>query len=191
MKLAVKIAKTEGNIEDLELVQLAALLHDIGDYKYSRSERTGPETVRLWLTSQHYPEEKTTKVIQIVERISFKNELSDNKPTDLFPELKVVQDADRLDAIGAIGIARAFTYGGRRMSPIWVPEQKPRGTQLTKEDYMNTEPSQSSTINHFYEKLLKLKELMKTETGRKMAEMRHQFMEAFLHQFFREWEGEL
>jgi uncharacterized protein len=184
---ATKIATEEGGVEDLELVQLAAILHDVGDYKYSGSETAGPDAVREWLTSQNYPQDKTDKIVAIVEGISFKNELGGAKHPQSI-ELDIVRDADRLDAIGAVGIGRTFCYGGRFTTPMYDPEIKPR-LNMTKEEYMLSKNEKSSTINHFYEKLLSLKNLMRTKTGKAMAEKRHEFMELFLKEFMNEWDG--
>jgi uncharacterized protein len=130
LKLAEKIAIEEG-IENIEIVQLGALLHDIADWKYSGSETAGPTKARDWLATQEYPQEKIDKVISIIEGVGFKNELgltpeeSASRALDL-PELAVVQDADRLDALGAIGIARAFTYGGVKNRPLQHPTKEQR-----------------------------------------------------------------
>mmetsp|Transcript_1582 Transcript_1582/g.2093 ORF Transcript_1582/g.2093 Transcript_1582/m.2093 type:complete len:221 (+) Transcript_1582:44-706(+) len=184
-KLSKTLAREE-KIENSEIVELAALLHDVNDWKYSGSETAGVETAVAFLKSQNFDEEKIKKVAQIIEGVGFKNELA-NK-TEMFPELAVVQDADRLDAIGAIGIGRTFAYGGRKSTPMYDPEIKPV-ENITKEQYMHKE--KNTTINHFYEKLLKLKDMMKTETGKKMAQQRHNFMEQFLNQFYAEWEGRM
>jgi len=187
--LSSKIAKQE-NVEDQELVQLAALLHDVRDYKYSGSETEGPDAAAAFLETQNYPKEKIQKIRQIIEGISFKNELK-SSPLQLrekFPELAIVQDADRLDAIGAIGIGRAFTYSGKRGRAMYDPTKPPK-QNITKEQYMTQGSVDNTTLNHFYEKLLLLKGMMKTESGRQMAEQRHRFMEQFLNEFYLEWEG--
>eukprot|EP00026_Physarum_polycephalum_P015756 Phypoly_transcript_16516.p1 GENE.Phypoly_transcript_16516~~Phypoly_transcript_16516.p1 ORF type:complete len:222 (+),score=41.14 Phypoly_transcript_16516:193-858(+) len=185
-KLAREIAKQE-NIEDIEVVELSALLHDIRDWKYSGSETAGSEAVREFLQSQNYPSEKLEKIIQVIEGVSFKNELNKDAKVNIFPELAVVQDADRLDAIGAIGVGRTFCYSGFKNRPMHDPQYPPR-LNLTKEEYKKDSPH-NTTINHFYEKLLILKDGMKTTTGRKMAQKRHEFMELYLEQFLAEWEG--
>eukprot|EP01112_Ceratiomyxa_fruticulosa_P012176 TRINITY_DN3360_c0_g1_i2.p1 TRINITY_DN3360_c0_g1~~TRINITY_DN3360_c0_g1_i2.p1 ORF type:complete len:222 (-),score=37.11 TRINITY_DN3360_c0_g1_i2:154-819(-) len=182
---ARSLAKSEG-VEDIEIVELAALLHDIQDWKYSGSETAGVEAARSWLHSQGYDPLKTEKIAEIIEGVSFKNELA-RKITSPSRELAVVQDADRLDAIGAIGIARTFTYGGAKKRPLYDPEH-PYTEEISKEQYMDqTRPN--PTVNHFYEKLFKLKDMMKTESGRHLAEERHKFMEMFLDQFYAEWDG--
>lgn len=164
------------------VVELGALLHDIADAKfYGGDEEIGPETAQQFLEKQGVEPVVIEHVVQIVRHVSFKG---GNFSTSFnSPELAVVQDADRLDAIGAIGIARAFHYGGFRNRPLYDPDVPPDLT-MSKEDYKR---SQAPTINHFYEKLLLLKDRMNTEAGRKLAEERHQFMEQFLNQFYREW----
>lgn len=167
-----------------EIVALAALLHDIADSKFHGGDETvGPTLARNWLTSNGYPEEKIEHIVAIIENISFKGgkELRTHESI----ELDVVQDADRLDAIGAIGIARTFNYGGFKNRAIYDPDIEPDLT-MTKEDYKK---STAPTINHFYEKLLLLKERMNTNTGKKIALERHRFMESFLDQFYAEWKG--
>lgn len=194
LKLACTIAKME-KVEDLELVQLGALLHDIADWKYSGSETAGPEKAKSWLESQNFDSTRTQKVVEIIEGIGFKNELGLSleeaaKRAANNPALAVVQDADRLDAIGAIGIARAFTFGGSKLRPLHDPTCPVPSTleRLSKDEYVKR-PSNGATIQHFYEKLLLLKDLMKTESGRKLAAERHKYMEVFLEQFLAEWDG--
>ena len=179
---AVTIAKTE-NI-NLFIVSLAALLHDIADSKFNDgNEDIGPQKAREFLQSMEVNAATVTHVENIIRNISFKggNFLSSFTST----ELAVVQDADRLDAIGAIGIARAFNYGGFKNREIYNPTITP-DLHMTKEVYKN---STAPTINHFYEKLLLLKDKMNTVTGSRLAEERHVFMEKFLSQFYEEWEG--
>ena len=181
-KNAETIAK--GEQCDQEVVALAALLHDIADSKFHGGDETvGPALARNWLTSKRYPQEKLEHSIAIVENISFKGgkELRTHESI----ELDVVQDADRLDAIGAIGIARTFNYGGFKNRVIYDPAIQP-DLNMTKEEYKK---STAPTINHFYEKLLLLKERMNTSTGKKIALERHRFMESFLDQFYAEWKG--
>lgn len=169
---------------DLTVVQLGALLHDIADSKFHGGDETvGPKTARKFLESQNADEETIVHVINIIENISFKG--GNFQKTFSSKELDVVQDADRLDALGAIGIARCFNYGGFKNRPLYDPEIKPN-LGMSKEEYKN---SVSPTLNHFYEKLLLLKDKMNTETARRMAKERHQYMEGFLSQFFAEWEG--
>lgn len=177
------IAKSEK--VDLFVVQLGALLHDIADAKfYEGDESVGPKKAKVFLESQNVDKSTIIHVENIIKYISFKSSLSSEK---LFtsPELSVVQDADRLDAIGAIGIARCFNYGGFKNRVLYDPEISPN-LNMTKEEYKK---SASPTINHFYEKLLLLKDKMNTETGKRIASDRHSYMEGFLQQFFDEWNG--
>lgn len=182
-KTAQHIAQYE-NV-DMQVVKLAALLHDIADSKFNNgNEEIGPTKAGDFLRSLHIAENVVLHVQQIIRNMSFKN--SFDAPTFSSPEMQVVQDADRLDAMGAIGIARAFTYGGFKNRELYNPAIPPKTSQ-TKQDYKNT---QAPTINHFYEKLLLLKDSMNTPTGKKIALQRHQFMLAYLDQFYAEWEGE-
>ena len=163
---------------------MGALLHDIADSKfYNGNEEIGPKMAAMFLQRQHINEIIIDKVLKIIHHISFKNSFEKQRYFSL--ELAIVQDADRLDAMGAIGIARTFNYGGFRGRALYNPAIKPE-TNLTKEQYKN---STSPTINHFYEKLLLLKDKMNTETGKKMALERHRFMEHFLSEFYDEWNG--
>ena len=181
-KLAETISTTES--ANPFVVQLGALLHDIADSKfYNGDETVGPKVAREFLFSQNVDSAVIEHVVNIISNISYKGGHVAKTFSSL--ELNIVQDADRLDALGAIGIARTFNYGGFKNRPLYNPEIKP-SLQMTKEEY---KASNAPTINHFYEKLLLLKELMNTETGRQMAEKRHQFMEGFLKQFYLEWEG--
>ena len=178
------IAKTE-QVNDL-VVALGALLHDIADAKFhDGDEEIGPEIADGFLRSLGLEEKVIIQVVDIIRNISFKNSLSGQSKATISDELKVVQDADRLDAIGAIGIARAFNYGGYKNRPFYDPEIAPK-LSMTKAEYKN---SKSPTINHFYEKLLLLKDRMNTNAAREIAEERHAFMLEFLDNFFREWEG--
>lgn len=166
------------------VVELGALLHDIADSKFHNGdEEIGPKTARAFLESIGVTEEVIEHVENIVRHISFKGSLEGQKWTS--SELAVVQDADRLDAIGAIGIARTFTYGGHKGLKMYDPTILPR-TELTKVEYKRVNPP---SINHFHEKLLLLKDLMNTKTGKRIAEGRHSYMEGFLEQFYSEWEG--
>jgi uncharacterized protein len=181
-KNAVMIAKTE-NADPL-VVALGALLHDIADAKFNDGdEEVGPVTATRFLLSLEVEQEIVTHVENIIRNISFKG--GNFTQTFSSPELAVVQDADRLDALGAIGIARAFNYGGFKNRELYNPAIAP-DLHMTKETYKK---ATAPTINHFYEKLLLLKDKMNTITGRQMAEERHVFMETFLAQFYREWEG--
>lgn len=169
---------------DMYVVELGALLHDIADAKFhDGDEEKGPKVARKFLESQHVPEDIIAHVENIVRHISFKGNIEGQKW--MSPELAVVQDADRLDALGAIGIARTFTYGGFENRTIYDPSQPPH-ENMTSEEYKN---NREHTINHFYHKLLLLKGLMNTKTGKRVAEDRHAFMEKFLEQFYAEWEG--
>ena len=166
------------------VVQLGALLHDIADSKFHDGDETiGPKTARLFLESENVANAIIEKVIFIIENISFKGGNFDRKSSSI--ELEIVQDADRLDAIGAIGIARTFNYGGFKNRQIYNPEILPN-LKMTKEEYKKND---APTINHFYEKLLLLKDKMNTATGKKIAQERHDFMEQFLEQFYDEWNG--
>lgn len=165
------------------VVQLAALLHDIADPKFHNgNENIGPSKAREFLESQSVDKEIIEHVVNIIKHMSFKNSLDNNRASFTSKELQIVQDADRLDAIGAIGIARAFNYGGFKNRELYNPEIPPN-LQMSKEEYKN---SNAPTINHFYEKLLLLKDTMNTTTGKKIAQERHRFMECFLEQFYRE-----
>ncbi len=176
------IAQTEK--VDLLIVELAALLHDIADSKFHNgNEEIGPKTAGDFLKSIEVDDAIIEHVQQIIRHLSFKSSFDQSGFSS--EEMKVVQDADRLDAIGAIGIARAFTYGGFKNREMYNSEIQP-DFNLTKEAYKN---STAPTINHFYEKLLLLKDLMNTETAKKIAEERHAFMELYLEQFASEWNG--
>ncbi|AXT18492.1 HD domain-containing protein [Flavobacteriaceae bacterium AU392] len=178
------IAKNE-NI-NFTIVTLAALLHDIADSKFHNGDETiGPELAREFLFQQNVDSVIIEHVIKIIENISFKSSLEGEEKFNS-PELSVVQDADRLDAIGAIGIARCFNYGGFKNRVIYNPEVIPNLNMSKVEYKASTAPS----INHFYEKLLLLKDKMNTKTGKQIAMERHQFMELYLKQFYAEWEGE-
>jgi uncharacterized protein len=169
---------------DLTVVQLGALLHDIADSKFHNGDETiGPKTARIFLEAENASEDIIKHVVNIIENISYKGGNFEKKFSST--ELDIVQDADRLDAIGAIGIARAFNYGGFKDRALYNPEIAPV-TNMTKEEYKK---NNAPTINHFYEKLLLLKDKMNTETGKQIAAERHRFMESFLSQFYAEWEG--
>ena len=183
-KNTLLIAKKE-NVDTL-VVSLAALLHDIADPKfYDGDETIGPNIARQFLFKQNVDSKIIEHVVAIIENMSFKNSLERGEKFTS-KELKVVQDADRLDAIGAIGIARCFNYGGFKNRAIYNPEIIP-DFKMTKEDYKN---SSAPTINHFYEKLLLLKDKMNTKTAQQIATNRHKYMESFLEQFYAEWNGQ-
>jgi uncharacterized protein len=174
----------EGENANLTVVELGALLHDIADSKFHGGDETiGPKVASDFLESQEVSQKIKDHVIKIIENISFKGGNIDQKFTS--PELDIVQDADRLDAIGAIGIARTFNYGGFKGRALYDPEIKPN-MNMTKEEY---KASNAPTINHFYEKLLLLKDRMNTKTGRRIATDRHTFMVHYLEQFYAEWNG--
>ena len=185
-KTIAQTPDTEGSVSDANLlvVELAALLHDIADAKFHNGdEEIGPKTARNFLNSLEIDAEIVEHVENIIRHISFKGGNFEKIFHSL--ELAIVQDADRLDAIGAIGIARTFNYGGFKNRPLYDPSVKP-DLQMSKEAYKS---NNAPTINHFYEKLLLLKDRMNTEAGKRMAAQRHQFMEDFLAQFYAEWEG--
>ena len=177
---ARKILKHEK--ADAFLVELAAWTHDIGDYKLHNGIDKSDELITTFLQSIQVDDEIIKKVVEIVSQVSFSK---GNQPTSI--EAKIVQDADRLDAIGAIGIARAFNYGGFKNRMLYDPNVQPN-LNMSKEEYKKSE---TPTLNHFYEKLLLLKDKMNTETGKKVAKKRHDFMVSFLSQFYSEWEGNL
>ena len=181
-KNALLIAESEKC--DVEIVQLGALLHDIADSKFHNGDESiGPQTALAFLESEKVEPTIIDHVIAIIENISFKGGKVERQFSSI--ELDIVQDADRLDAIGAIGIARTFNYGGFKNRALYNPEIAPNLT-MTKDEYKNNE---APTINHFYEKLLLLKDKMNTETGKQIAQNRHRYMEDFLEQFYAEWEG--
>ena len=177
--LSKKIAKQE--IADLNLVEIAALLHDVDDWKLNSTTHAICPNAKRILSENGAPQEFIDQVIGIINEVSFKGAGVDTKPSSL--EAMIVQDADRLDAIGAIGVARTFAYGGYKNQPMHLPYLKPT-LHKNFDDYKN---SRTSTINHFYEKLLLLKDRLNTETAKQLAIKRHQFMEQFLEQFYAEW----
>ena len=181
-----KTAKTIAQAENADalVVELAALLHDIADSKFhGGDEELGPRKAREFLGQLPVSQSVADHVVQIVRNISFKG--GNVAAAFRSPELAVVQDADRLDALGAIGIARAFNYGGFKNRELYNPTVPP-DSHMTKDQY---KASTAPTINHFHEKLLLLKDRMNTETGKNLAAERHRFMEMFLAQFYAEWEG--
>lgn len=179
-KLSMHIAKQHPEA-DRNVVAMGALLHDIADAKFHKGdEQLGPQIAADFLQQQGAAPEFIDQVVYIIRNISFKN----REEVSHYPiELQIVQDADRLDAIGAIGIARTFNFGGYKNNPMYDPNQPPR-TGLSKEAYKK---SDGTTINHFYEKLLLLKDMMHTDTARKLAEERHALMLQFLDAFYKEW----
>lgn len=182
-KMSVRIAKEEN--ANLLVVELGALLHDIADWKFNDGdEEVGPAKARAWLQSLMVDEEVIAQVCQIVRDISYKGAgVATPMPTI---EGQVVQDADRLDAIGAIGIARTFAYGGSKAREMYNPDQSP----VLHQSFEQYKMGNGSTINHFYEKLLLLKERMNTAAAKRLAQHRHKVMEEFLDEFYLEWEGE-
>ncbi len=180
---ALLIAKDE-NVDKL-IVVLGALFHDIADSKFhDGNETVGPKIVRKFLFERNVDSLVIEHVIKIIENISFNKSLDDGEKFQS-PELDVIQDADRLDAIGAIGIARCFNYGGFKNRALYNPDIKPK-LNMNKEEYKN---ASAPTINHFYEKLLLLKDRMNTKTGKRIALERHSFMKQYLDHFFAEWDG--
>jgi uncharacterized protein len=180
-KTALAICKYEN--ADVYIVELAALLHDLDDWKLTPSADGSPLRAAAWLRQLEVDTAVSAQVCDIITHLSFKGAGVENKISTI--EGKIVQDADRLDAIGAVGIGRAFAYGGHAGRPLYDPDEPPR-MHASFEQYKN---SQSATINHFYEKLLLLKDRMNTETAKKIAEDRHAFMEQFLERFLNEWDG--
>lgn len=177
---AVSLAHKEH--ADVFLCELTALLHDLTDEKLCDDELQAEQQLKEWLVIQKIPNTFIDKVLEIISTMSFKG---GSRPPMKTLEGKIVQDADRLDAIGAVGISRVFAYSGAKGRPIHDPTVKPREA-MTKEEYRS---GHDTAINHFYEKLLKLKSLMNTEHGKQMAEHRHTFMEQYLQQFYGEWDG--
>lgn len=177
------LAKFIGEKEnaDLFIVEMTALLHDIDDWKFSEGTDINTTVTENFLSSINVSKDDINKIISIIKTMSFKGGVVDSTQSSI--EGKVVQDADRLDAIGAIGIARTFAYGGSKGRQIYDPSLSP--IQFTSLEQVKNE--ENHTINHFYEKLLKLKDLMNTDTGKELAEKRHKFMESFLDEFYSEW----
>ena len=180
--LAKKMAQTEN--ADLTIVELSALLHDIADWKFHNGDDSiGPKLAEQFLVENQVERRVIDPVIEIITSISYKGA---GVPTPMNTlEGKVVQDADRLDAIGALGIARTFAYGGHKNRLIYHPEEKP----VLHQSFEDYKKNQGHTINHFYEKLLLLKDRMNTASGKRLAEARHHFMQAYLDQFYKEWDG--
>lgn len=182
LKTSLHICKIEN--ADEYIVSLSALLHDIDDWKFSSDNKTNTENISAFLKSVNADDVTINKVTGIIKTLSYKGGVTDSSQSSL--EGKIVQDADRLDAIGAIGIARTFTYGGNRHQIIYDPSVKP--VQYYTLSQVKNE--KNNTINHFYEKLLKLKDLMNTNEGKRLAVKRHDYMKEFLEEFYREWNCE-
>ena len=183
-KLSKKISEKEGG--NLEIIELSAVLHDIADPKFHNGDETLATKISSeFLKSIKVEENIINQVLYIIENISFKNREESHQNPSL--ELQIVQDADRLDAIGAIGIARTFNFGGFKNNLMYHPDIQPK-LNMSKEEYKK---SNGTTINHFYEKLLLLKDLMNTETAKKIASERHDFMLKFLDEFYKEWKVEI
>lgn len=181
-KLATTLAKEEN--ANVFIVQLAALLHDVDDYKLSKETYLTKQNARDFMKGQQIEQDTIEQVCHIIDQVSFKGSES-NTPDSI--EGMCVQDADRLDAIGAIGIARCLTFGGNRNRVLYDPNIKPL-LNMDEDTYRN---HVSTTMNHFYEKLFLLKDMMNTESGKRLAIHRHQVMEDFVEEFLKEWEGEL
>ncbi|MFS0863288.1 HD domain-containing protein [Fredinandcohnia sp. 179-A 10B2 NHS] len=181
-KLALYIGTNES--ANIFVIEMAALLHDIADEKLNNSEKEGLAKVEQWLSSLQINETDQEHILEIISTMSFKG---GNRPPVRTIEGQVVQDADRLDAIGAIGIARTFAYAGAHGDLMYDPDL-PYRESMTKEEYRN---GKSTAINHFYEKLLKLSTTLNTDTAKRIAEERHKFMLDFLEQFYKEWNGTL
>lgn len=178
-KLALQLHGREGG--DKFIIEMSSLLHDVADEKLHGDEEKGIERITDFLSTLEVSEEKINKIIYIIRNISYKGGNGNRIET---VEGQIVQDADRLDALGAIGIARTFAYGGNKGRMLYHPDILPRDT-MTKEEYRSGE---SPSLNHFYEKLFKLKDLMNTESAKKEAEQRHRLMENFVEQFLKEWD---
>ena len=181
VNLSKVIQKSEGG--NLYIIELAALLHDVADWKFNNTEKEGVDLISNWLDSQQVEKSIINDVLNIIQNISYKGEGEKNNMILL--EGRIVQDADRLDAIGAIGIARTFAFGGYKGNEMHNPNLEP-AAGMTFDQYKK---SNGTTINHFYEKLLLLKDRMNTETAKKIANSRHLFMQDYLDRFYKEWEG--
>lgn len=181
--MAKYIAEHEKTTVDLFVIDAASLLHEMTDWKFNKDEDVELKKTMSLLTSFHVQKKVANHIIQIIKNISFKGaHISSKMPT---MEGKIVQDADRLDAIGAVGISRVFTYGGSKGVPIYDPSLKPR----QHASFQEYKTKKSTSINHFYEKLFLLISSMNTKTGKQIAKERHEFMKTFLHRFFQEWKG--
>jgi uncharacterized protein len=185
-QLAMHLAEHEKGV-DLFVLQLGALFHDIADWKFHDGDiEIGPRMTREWLEQLHVDESVVSQVVYIVQHVSFRGGTNRHGMQTL--EGKLVQDADRLDAIGAVGIARTFTFGGAFGREMYDPNRKPQDF-TSFEDYRKA-MHDDTTINHFYEKLLLLKDQLNTESAKRIAQKRHEYMEGFLKEFYAEWDGE-
>lgn len=181
---------THVDVGTSQVVELGALLHDVADWKYSGSDESNNAAASEILSKFEASSDLSARVLALIDGISFSGELANASSADLPFETSIVQDADRLEAIGAIGIARCFTYGGAKHRPLHDPSIAPLpATGLSKEAYRDPQRVHTS-INHFHEKLLTLRDRMKTPAGRAVAESRHAFMQQFLDQFLAEWRSE-
>lgn len=180
-KMALRIGQTEDC--DLFIVEMAALLHDLDDWKLTAASTTESSKAEKWLDSIELNAEIASHILEIIDEVSFKGAGIDTPVKSI--EAAIVQDADRLDAIGAIGIARTFAYGGHKSRLIYDPSVIP----VMHNDFQEYKNNSAPTINHFYEKLLLLKDRMNTRTARIIAEQRHLYMSEFLVQFYEEWEA--
>ncbi|WP_459503873.1 HD domain-containing protein [Bacillus sp. C1] len=181
-KLAISLSDKEGG--NRFVIEMAALLHDVADEKLNESEEAGMKKVSEWLEGLSVTEEEKEHILHIIVNMSYKGGHGGHVET---LEGRIVQDADRLDALGAIGIARTFAYGGAKGRLMYDPNIPPREV-MTKEEYRK---SNDPSLNHFYEKLLKLKDLMNTDAAKREAEVRHRYMEAFIEQFMKEWNAQI
>ncbi|KFN12479.1 HD domain-containing protein [Bacillus pseudomycoides] len=181
-KLAISLSEKEGG--DRFVIEMAALLHDVADEKLNESEEAGMKKVSDWLEGLNVTEEENEHILHIIMNMSYKGGHGGKVST---LEGKIVQDADRLDALGAIGIARTFAYGGAKGRLLYDPNIPPREEMIKEEYRKNDDPS----LNHFYEKLLKLKDLMNTDAAKREAEIRHRYMEEFIEQFMKEWNAQI
>ncbi|MEL6271659.1 MAG: HD domain-containing protein [Chloroflexota bacterium] len=183
-----RVTKTALYICDREnadpvIVELAALLHDIDDWKFSGDVTAGASAARAWLEQNNAPDATTDAVVQIIERLSYKGGFETRPMTSL--EGKIVQDADRLDALGPVGIARTFAYGGAKHRLIHDPDHSPE----SHADFESFKAAEGTTINHFYEKLFKLKDTLHTATAKQIGEKLHRYIERYIADFYAQWDG--
>ncbi len=179
--MSKKLQEKEGG--NLFIIEMAALLHDVGDWKFHEKEEEGIDIIKNWLDQSDISESVKIRIVDIISNVSFKGSGVKDKMESI--EGKIVQDADRIDAIGAIGVARTFAFGGKFGNPMFDPNVKVK-MHNNFEEYKN---SKGTTINHFYEKLLLLKDRISTNTAKQIARERHSYMENFLKQFYDEWES--